>query len=516
MPAMPRWKQGRYRVSVPVAGVDGVAAVVIEQAASPLVRTLERRGLDMFVFLAGLLVLGILVARLLSHWLIRPLSELDRTSRDMSTLIANGNPPVLPDSPILEYDGLGRSLREMSGLLAGRFRELRDFNAALFGAAGAIMAVIDRKGHIVRFNRAAEVATGFSAGEIAGKPFWEFLLPPEDQASVMSVFANLKSGSIVPRYENHWLMRDGTRRLYDWSNAVLLDARGEVEFIVTVGVDITERRQAETAQREQAQHTQTVLDNMVDGIITIDGVGVIGSFNPAAERIFGYTPAEVVGRNVRMLMPNPHRDAHDSYLRNYQATGVARIIGIGREVEGQRRDGSLFPMDLAISEVTRQGQPLYVGMVRDITERKRMERMKSEFVSTVSHELRTPLTSISGALGLVAGGALGALPEQAQQMIAIAQKNSQRLTHLINDLLDMEKITAGKLHFEMRPQLLMPLIEQALDATRPYGAERRVSLVLKDEAANAEVRVDQQRLMQVLANLLSNAIKFSPEDCTVV
>jgi PAS domain S-box-containing protein len=279
--------------------------------------------------------------------------------------------------------------------------------------------------------------------------------------------------------------------------------------------DITDRKQAETALAEQAQHTQAVLDNMVDGIITIDQAGVIGSFNPAAERIFGYASAEVVGRNVSMLMPSPHRDAHDGYLRSYQATGVARIIGIGREVEGRRHDGSLFPMDLAISEITRQGQPMYVGMVRDITERKRMERMKSEFVSTVSHELRTPLTSITGALGLIAGGALGELPEQAQQMIAIAQKNSHRLTHLINDLLDMEKIAAGKLHFEMRPQALMPLVEQALEANRPYGAERRVNLVLQDETAGAEVRVDGQRLMQVLANLLSNAIKFSPEGGTV-
>jgi PAS domain S-box-containing protein len=279
--------------------------------------------------------------------------------------------------------------------------------------------------------------------------------------------------------------------------------------------DITDRKQAETALAEQAQHTQAVLDNMVDGIITIDQAGVIGSFNPAAERIFGYASAEVVGRNVSMLMPSPHRDAHDGYLRSYQATGVARIIGIGREVEGRRHDGSLFPMDLAISEITRQGQPMYVGMVRDITERKRMERMKSEFVSTVSHELRTPLTSITGALGLIAGGALGELPEQAQQMIAIAQKNSHRLTHLINDLLDMEKIAAGKLHFEMRPQALIPLVEQALEANRPYGAERRVNLVLQDETAGAEVRVDGQRLMQVLANLLSNAIKFSPEGGTV-
>lgn len=270
-----------------------------------------------------------------------------------------------------------------------------------------------------------------------------------------------------------------------------------------------------TEIQDSSERLQAVFDNLVDGIITIDQTGLIASFSPAAERIFGYTPEEVLGCNVKMLMPNPHRDAHDSYLRNYQTTGIARIIGIGREVEGQRKDGSLFPMDLAIAEITHQGHSMYVGTVRDITERKQIERMKTEFVSTVSHELRTPLTSISGALGLIVGGALGEIPAQAKQMIGIAYKNSQRLTFLINDLLDMEKLVAGKMHFDMQPHLLMPLIEQTLEANRTYGTERRVALALVGAVPEAEVQVDSQRLMQVMSNLLSNAIKYSPEDGTV-
>jgi len=409
-------------------------------------------------------------------------------------------------------------------------RQTRKFLSDVLGAASEVAIVAtDRDGLVTIFNRGAERLLGYSAGEIVGKLTPAVLHVPDEvmeRAAELSiefgcpiegfrVFVEKPERDGSETREWTYVHKNGHPIPVSLVVTPMRDDAGEITGYLGIAEDITDRKQAETALREQAQHTQAVLDNMVDGIITIDGAGIIGSFNPAAERIFGYTPAEVVGRNVKMLMPNPHRDAHDSYLRNYQATGVARIIGIGREVEGQRRDGSLFPMDLAISEVTRQGQPMYVGMVRDITERKRMERMKSEFVSTVSHELRTPLTSISGALGLVAGGALGELPGQAQQMIAIAQKNSQRLTHLINDLLDMEKIAAGKLHFEMRPQGLIPLIEQALEANRPYGAERRVSLVLKGNAHAAEVRVDSQRLMQVLANLLSNAIKFSPAGGTV-
>ena len=511
MPAMPRWKQGRYQVVVPVEDVAGAAEVVMEQSAASLVQTLEQSSVKLFSFLAVLLALGILVARFLSQWLTQPLSALVNTSRDLSGQISQGIKPQLSGSPIAEYNGLSKSLREMSGLLAGRVRELRDFNAALFSAAGAIMAVMDREGRIVRFNHAAEIATGYSAKEIEGKIGWEYLAPPEDRARVAAVFNHLSEGAVPARHESQWVMRDGTRRLYDWSNAVLPDEQGEAEFVVTIGVDITETKRAQKELREQATHTQTILDNMVDGLVTIDAFGIIQSANDAASRIFGYEVAELLGRNVSMLMPSPHREAHDSYLRNYQTTGVARIIGIDREVEGQRKDGSVFPMELAVSEITQHEQPLFVGMVRDISERKRMEHMKTEFVSTVSHELRTPLTSISGALGLVIGGGLGELPEKVRKMIGIAQSNSLRLTHLINDLLDIEKITAGKLKFDMQVEPLMPLVRQAIESHRTFGGKQSVMLSLDPESTEADVRVDSQRLQQVLANLLSNAIKFSPK-----
>ncbi|WP_201773472.1 PAS domain S-box protein [Marinobacter similis] len=515
MPVMPRWKQGRYQISLPLDGGEGLAEVLMEQSATPLVRTLEQASVSMFTFLAALLAVGVLIARFLSGWLTQPLSKLERTSRDLSSQISQGIKPQLPSSRIAEYDGLGESLREMSGLLAGRVRELRDFNAALFSSAGAIMAVLDREGRVVRFNKAAELATGYSAQEIEGKLAWEYLAPPEDRAAVEAVFQQLTPGSVPARLETHWLMRDGTRRLYDWSNAELLDELGEVEFVVAIGVDITARKRAEAALREQATHTQTIIDNMADGLFTINANGIIQSANHAATRIFGYEAEEVLGRNVSMLMPSPHREAHDSYLRNYQSTGVARIIGTDREVEGQRKDGTLFPMELRVSEITQYEQPVYVGLVRDISERKRMESMKSEFVSTVSHELRTPLTSISGALGLVVGGGLGQLPDKVRHMIGIAQNNSLRLTHLINDLLDIEKITAGKLQFDMKIEPLLPLIEQALESHRTFGGKRNVALSLDAESTDADVRVDSQRLQQVLANLLSNAIKFSPEGGTV-
>ncbi len=159
------------------------------------------------------------------------------------------------------------------------------------------------------------------------------------------------------------------------------------------------------------------------------------------------------------------------------------------------------------------GQVLLIqGYLLDQTKQKRMEQMKDEFVSVVSHELRTPLTAINGAIGLLAGGAAGRLPEEAVRMLGVAQKNTQRLTDLINDLLDMEHIATGKMRFDMRVQELMPLVEKALAANATHASRHQVSFAITLRADKALVRVDDQRLMQILATFLSNAAKFSPPD----
>ncbi len=257
------------------------------------------------------------------------------------------------------------------------------------------------------------------------------------------------------------------------------------------------------------------MDTVLDGIITIDRNGIVETFNPAAARIFGYAPEEVIGRNVKILMPEPYHSGHDDYLRHYLDTGDAKIIGIGREVVGQRKDGSTFPMELAVSEMEVSGERMFTGIVRDITERKQIERQKREFISTVSHELRTPLTSIKGALGLVRTGATGDLPDNLKKMMDIAYNNSERLIRLINDILDVEKIEAGKMEFNMEPIDLGEILDEALEANRGYGEEHGVSISLSKFVDNAVVNGDHGRLMQVMANLISNAAKFSPEGETV-
>jgi signal transduction histidine kinase len=154
-------------------------------------------------------------------------------------------------------------------------------------------------------------------------------------------------------------------------------------------------------------------------------------------------------------------------------------------------------------------------VARDVNDRRKVEQMKSDFISVVSHELRTPLTSIRGSLGLIAGGVVGELPEKARVLVGIAAKNSDRLMRLINDILDVEKIESGQMGFRFIPQELMPLVEQALESNRAYGEQFNVGLRLLEAESGVRVRMDADRMQQVLANLLSNAAKFSPRGGTV-
>ena len=260
---------------------------------------------------------------------------------------------------------------------------------------------------------------------------------------------------------------------------------------------------------------RSIVENIVDGLITIDSKGIIGSLNPAAVSIFGYQPSEVVGQNVKILMPEPYHMEHDGYLENYNQTGDKKIIGIGRDVKGLRKDGTIFPMELAVSEMVLDGEKLFVGITRDITERTEMDKMKNEFISTVSHELRTPLTSIRGSLGLITGGAVGELPAETNDMLKIASNNTERLLLLINDILDIQKIESGQMAFNFQSMDVMSFLEQALEENAAYGEQYGVKFVLSTKINDFQVYGDKDRMMQVMANLLSNAAKFSKENDTV-
>lgn len=273
-----------------------------------------------------------------------------------------------------------------------------------------------------------------------------------------------------------------------------------------------ELEEATQNAKDRESRISVVLDTVVDGIVTIDHKADIESFNRAAENIFGYSQEEMIGKNLGLLMAEPYRTLHESYVRQFQRTQRISIVGRTQEIIGCRKDGSTFPMEMAMGEMRIGGKRMFTGILRDITDRKQAEKSKADFVSTVSHELRTPLTSIKGALGLIRSNAAGELPDKLKSMFDIAYSNSDRLVRLINDILDVEKISAGKMEYRMETLDLVDLLEQSIEANKGFGDENGVQFSLIMEVADAKIYGDSGRLMQVLANLLSNAAKFSPEN----
>lgn len=261
--------------------------------------------------------------------------------------------------------------------------------------------------------------------------------------------------------------------------------------------------------REHGDRLRSIMNNTVEGIITINERGIIETFNPACEAMFGLSAQDAVGNNVSILMPEPHAKQHDDHINRYLTTGEARIIGKGREVEGRRKDGSVFPLDLSVSRFESQGKIMFCGILRDISQRKHFQRLQEEFTAIASHELRTPLTCLRGAIGLLATSQLKFMQERESGLLQIALRNAERLTSIVNDILDTEKIKSGKLPLKLEPIDVPSFLEQALDDNSPISEALNIPFVLVGEVPDTKVLADRDRLLQIFSNLLSNAAKFS-------
>jgi two-component system sensor kinase FixL len=263
------------------------------------------------------------------------------------------------------------------------------------------------------------------------------------------------------------------------------------------------------ALEASTQHTQTILNDIADGIITISKEGIIQSFNHAAETIFGYRAKQIIGKNVSELMPEPHRSLHDEYLKNHLKTGKKNILGIGREVIGLRRNGNEFPMDLMVSRVFQNGEPIFIGIVRDITEKRRIDDLRNQFITAASKEILGPLNVIAEAMNRLQTSDQGALPESLQHAVEIAQNNSIKLQKLMGDLIEMQNLSNGDSPFKFETQLVLPLIEETLRRNKAYSDIYQCQVTIKAVATNLTVHIDTTRFYQALAQLLQYALKIS-------
>jgi PAS domain S-box-containing protein len=275
-----------------------------------------------------------------------------------------------------------------------------------------------------------------------------------------------------------------------------------------LSAEIGERKRMEASLRESEERYRQLVELSPDAIM-LHREGRIVFVNGAAMRLFGAkSPGDLLNLPLLSLVAPEFHDQERARIRIIAEENQSTPAMEQRLI---RLDGSSVDVEAQGTPFIYQGKPAVQVVIRDISKRKEIERMKDEFVSTVSHELRTPLTSIQGSLGLIANGVMGTMPAGAKPLVDIAYKNCSRLVLLINDILDSEKIAAGKMAFTFKEQELMPLLEHAVEVNRAYGAQYGVRFEIGASATGAKVEVDHDRLIQVLTNLLSNAAKFSPK-----
>lgn len=295
---------------------------------------------------------------------------------------------------------------------------------------------------------------------------------------------------------------------------------GLLAMLALAGLLISRSRasqdRAHRSAQDMAARQEAIFASAKDGMIVLNPSGSIESLNPAAAAMFGVSADNLLRRDVGTLFEiAPDRGQIESFLRRLKANRQASYGHI-QEFLGRRADGTTFPLEVSLSCVYLVNNTLFLAVLRDISERREVEQMKNEFVATVSHELRTPLTSIAGSLGLISGGAAGEVSPKVARLVEIAHSNATRLVRLVNDILDIEKIEAGRMLLDLKAVELAPLLETAVQQSAGFADEFGITVQLAEVAQDAAVVADHDRLIQVVTNLLSNAIKFSPRGETVI
>jgi PAS domain S-box-containing protein len=552
---------------------------------------------------------------------------------------------------------LTHALRQMESIARSRQRiesaliVERNFVSTVLDTVDALVAVFDTAGRIVRFNRACETTSGYDFPTLVGRFLWDKLIPHSDVPAAIENFERLRADGVPAAFENQWLHRDGSLRRIAWSASPLADERGQVNFIIATGIDVTIQRAAEDTLRESearyrqlvegalgmvcthdlqgvllsvnthgaqsigrtreemtghilsefmpeerragfekylseiihkgevqgllylqhvdgevrviayrnklieiagrppyvlgfgvdiseqvraedqlralSRQSNSILESVGDGIYGIDLDGNCTVINPAASQMLGFKPEEVLGRNMHYLINHTRADGTPYAQEDcpiQQSLRDLATVRISNEI-CWRKDGTSFPVEyVARPQIEIQPNPdpgasftdakpigKAVGVVvafTDTTERRALDRMKDEFISTVSHELRTPLTSLRAALGLVTGGTLATRPEKLRQMLDIATGNTDRLVRLVNDILELERIGSGKAELHYTMCSADDLFRRAAGLQQNNASKGGLRITFNSQGVN--VWADPDRILQTLTNLISNAIKFSP------
>lgn len=386
------------------------------------------------------------------------------------------------------------------------------FAAALSDTTRGIVLVMDPSGAITHANPFLAQLGGYSSpAELIGLDWFRSFIPERDREQVRELFDRAMAGEIVFRNRNPVIDRYGMEHEIEWSARRLLDEQGQALGLLSVGLDITEATAARGLLQRQQARFASVIAGTQDAFILIDDHARILEFNPAAERIFEYAAAEVVGRKVDMLMPEPYRSEHDGYISHYERTGEARAIGRIRVVHGQRRSGEVFPIELSVTKVGMDDEARYAAFIRDITEtaqlRERLlERERLVAIGTTSakfaHEVGNPLNGMMMNLQLIQRRIAKQVPAaELAPLVVRVEKEVRRLANLLTEFRGMSR----RQPFELRRVEPHAFLHAFAADHRPTCESHGVQLELDLASELPAVQIDRAKLTQVLLNLVKNA-----------
>ncbi len=387
-----------------------------------------------------------------------------------------------------------------------------DLLNSLVEHTGMLVMGIDPAGSIRWMSRGLEVMCGYAQEEVIGRDWVSLLVPLEHQAATKILCRGSKGADRTQSHVKPILCRDGTMRQIEWYHSDIRDVDGNYTGILCVGRDITELQHTRDALIASERRSSTVLETAVNAIITMNDDRIIETVNQSASRIFGYAKEEMIGQNIKMLMPGPYRNQHDGYVHNYLQTGVKKIIGIGREVVGQRKDGTIFPIDLSVGEAhLPDGRRVFTGIIRDLTDRKQLEEkilhISEEEQHRIGQDIHDDLCQQLAAIGCLAKVAHRQLmkasrPEarSLEEIVQLVTQANGRAREMSRGLMPVVLDSAG-LMAALRE--LAQGTERIFRVSCPFRCERPVQ-VMDNKIAIQLFRIAQEAV--------ANAIKHSHAD----
>ena len=371
---------------------------------------------------------------------------------------------------------------------AEALRREQQFSESIVQTTQSIVLLLDTRGRILRFNPYFAELTGYTLEEARGRSWFTTFLPHEESPRIRKLFKRALAGERTRGNVNRIRTRDGRHLSIEWYDAPLTDGHGQLLGLLCSGHDVTRRLAIERDLLERQEKLRAILNTASDAIINIDRRGLITDVNPATERMFGYAQGEMIGQNVRMLMPAPFRQEHARYLDRYRHTGQPRIIGVGREVLAQRKDGSVLPVFLSVSEVRDLG--LYTGILHDISNIRQLQqqivRVAEEEQKRIAQDLHDGLGSHLNGISLLCQSLVRSLQRRSLPEV----RQATRLSILLGEAIQQCRLVAHGLH---------PVADQ------PGGLIRALrSLAAEKRKQNVQCRVHCHAALPVLDGTTAN------------